>query len=276
MTTAKQCPQCGMHFEGRANKLYCSHNCKMAAFYGSSTNVETVNGLSVDQLSVNGLKEDLPQNPLTVLSTEKVSSMVTVSVYFTNAEKSNLEQQANDCETVLPKLIRIRSLMDETDIWTMQETIEEQKSQIEELRVKLSFFQGQGQKSELVKPSTDLSVNGLLIPMTEKQKEFLKELYIKTQCAQFNVNQEDIDNWEVDEDEEDEDLKYPPELNDERVELNQKEKTEPGYLLQQISEELIHTYLFQIVCELNEDAKKKNSKKRHFHLVEDYKKLSNK
>lgn len=272
----KQCPQCGKHFEGRANKVYCSHNCKMAAFYGSNTSIETVNELSVDQLSVNGLQEELPQKQLTVLLIEKESTMVSVPVYFTNAEKSNLEQQAHECETALAKLIRIRSLMDETDIWSMQETIEEQKSQIEELRVKLSFFQGQGKNSELVKPSTDLSVNGLLIPMTEKQKEFLKELYIKTQCAQFDVNQEDIDNWEVDEDEEDEDLKYPPELNDERVELNQKEKTEPGYLLQQISEELIHTYLFQIVCELNEDAKKKNSKKRHFHLVEDYKKLSNK
>jgi len=42
-------------------------------------------------------------------------SVKTIPVFFTAAEKENLEKQAQVCETDLPKLIRIRCLMDETD-----------------------------------------------------------------------------------------------------------------------------------------------------------------
>ena len=63
----------------------------MPAFYGSNVSIETVNELSVDQLSVNGLQEEYPQKQLPVLQIEKESTMITVPVHFTNAEKLNIE-----------------------------------------------------------------------------------------------------------------------------------------------------------------------------------------
>jgi competence CoiA-like predicted nuclease len=109
-----------------------------------------------------------------------VIEMVTVPVQFTVPEKGMLEDQAEECDTVLPKFIRIRSLMDETDTMSMQQIITEQRDQLENLRVKLSFFQEQPKKTETVKPLTDKSVNGLLIKMNEQQLQFLKEKYLKS------------------------------------------------------------------------------------------------
>src|ERR1035437_9300532 len=123
----KTCPQCGSQFEGRANKLYCSHNCKMSAFY----EISGKNELTVNQLSVNDSerhKEPQPApKPLTVSKMKTVTEMVTVPVQFTIPEKEMLEDQAEECDTVLPKFIRIRSLMDETDIMSMQQIIAEQR-----------------------------------------------------------------------------------------------------------------------------------------------------
>ena len=178
----KICPQCGKQFEGRANKLYCSHNCKMSAFYEmNGKNELTVNKLSVNDSEIH--KEPPPETiskPLTVSKMKTVTEMVTVPVQFTIPEKEMLEEQAEECDTVLPKFIRIRSLMDETDTMSMQQNIAEQREQLEELRVKLSFFQGQPRKTETVKPLTDNSVNGLIIEMNEQQMQFLKEKYLES------------------------------------------------------------------------------------------------
>ncbi len=96
------------------------------------------------------------------------------------AEKENLEKQAQECETVLSKLIRIRCLMDETDIRMMQQTITKQEQQIEELRIKLGFFQEKGNHSESVNQLTEKSDNVNLVKMNQKQFEFLREKYLES------------------------------------------------------------------------------------------------
>jgi hypothetical protein len=198
-----------------------------------------------------------------------------------------LSKKAHECETALAKLIRIRSLMYETDIWSMQETIEEQKSQIEELRVKLSFFQ-EHKKSEIkpvtkietVKPLAELSENGLFIPMNDKQKDFLTELYIKSECITFNITQEDIDEWdsknEDNDDNNDDEFNTRPEIHDERIEIYHREKQEPGYLLKRLTESLVSTFIFSSICELNDESKKHNSTQRYYYLREEYEKLATK
>ena len=190
-----------------------THNCKMPAFYGSNVSIETVNELSVDQLSVNGLQE--------------------------------------------------------------------------ELRVKLSFFQ-EHKKSEIkpvtkietVKPLAELSENGLFLPMNDKQKDFLTELYIKSECITFNITQEDIDEWdsknEDNDDNNDDEFNTRPEIHDERIEIYHREKQEPGYLLKRLTESLVSTFIFSSICELNDESKKHNSTQRYYYLREEYEKLATK
>ena len=177
----------GNEFEGRANKLYCSIKCKMAAFYSTDGNAKNglpVNGFSivkpVQPLTNSKLSANESEKPLTVQKNRNEPEVVTVSVFFTAAEKEMLEKQAQECETVLSKLIRIRCLMDETDIRTMQQTITKQEQQIEELRIKLGFFQEKGNPSELVKPLTEKSYYVSLVTMNKKQFEFLREKYLES------------------------------------------------------------------------------------------------
>jgi hypothetical protein len=152
----------------------------MSAFYEmNGKNELTVNQLSVNDSEIHKEPPPTPK-PLTVSKMKTVTEMVTVPVQFTIPEKEMLEEQAEECDTVLPKFIRIRSLMDETDTMSMQQIIAEQRDQLEDLRVKLSFFQGQPKKMETVKRLTDKSVNGLIIKMTDEQMEFLKEKYLES------------------------------------------------------------------------------------------------
>ena len=263
----KTCPQCGKQFEGRANKLYCSHNCKMSAFYEmNGKNELTVNQLSVNDSEIH--KERPPEiipKPLTVSKMKIVTEMVTVPVQFTVPEKEMLENQAEECETVLSKFIRIRSLMDETDTMSMQQNIAEQREQLEELRVKLSFFQGQPRKTETVKPLTDKTVNGFFLELNNKQLNFLTELYIESQCADMNIDEDDIANW-TGEDEID--------LHDEREEIEQEEIENPGSLLARLKDDLIPTFIFDTMRILNEYYKKKNINKETITFYRDYQRLS--
>jgi hypothetical protein len=195
--TTKYCPQCGNEFEGRANKLYCSIKCKMAAFY--STDGIARNGLPVNcflnekpgqTLTDNKLSVNQSDKLLTVQNNRNEPEMVTISVFFTAAEKENLEKQAQECETVLSKLIRIRCLMDETDIRFMQQIITKQEQQIEELRIKLSFFQEKGNHSESVNQLTEKSDNVNLVKMNQKQFEFLRAKYLEShdfECSGFET-----------------------------------------------------------------------------------------
>jgi hypothetical protein len=193
--TTKYCPQCGNEFEGRANKLYCSIKCKMAAFY--STDGKTRNGLQVNCFSnekpgqtLTELTVNHSNKQLTVQNNRNEPEMVTISIFFTAAEKENLEKQAQECETVLSKLIRIRCLMDETDIRMMQQTITKQEQQIEELRIKLGFFHEKGSFSESVNLLTEKSANVSLVEMNQKQFEFLRGKYLEShdfECSGFET-----------------------------------------------------------------------------------------
>jgi hypothetical protein len=114
----------------------------------------------------------------TVSRIKNEPEMETIPVFYTIAEKENLEKQAQECETVLSKLIRIRCLMDETDIRIMQQTIKKQEQQIEELRIKLGFFQEKGNHSEPTNQFTEKSGIVNLLKMNQKQWAFLREKYL--------------------------------------------------------------------------------------------------
>ncbi len=85
--TTKYCPQCGNEFEGRANKLYCSIKCKMAAFYSTDGNAR--NGLPVNGFSIEKPGQPLTDNKLSVNESEKPLTvknepeMETIPVFFT-------------------------------------------------------------------------------------------------------------------------------------------------------------------------------------------------
>jgi hypothetical protein len=175
---SKICPQCGNEFEGRANKLYCSTKCKMAAFYGISA--ISKNALSIEPSTDNGLTVSQSEKPLTLNQNKNNLGMVTIPVSFTIQEKELLEKQAGECETVLSNLIRIRCMMDETDIRMMQQTLTEQKQLIEELRIKLSFYQEKDCLPTSNKQLTDKPINGLLIEMNERQLAFIREKYLES------------------------------------------------------------------------------------------------
>jgi hypothetical protein len=243
---AKQCPQCGTQFEGRANKLYCSTKCKMAAFYSPhAENRSTDNGfnysLENEPLTDNQFPQNQSEKPSTVKPMKEEKSMAVIPVSFTTAEKELLERQASECETVLPKLIRIRCLMDETDIQEMQQLIDSQKQQIEELRVKLSFYQEHEGSKEPVKRITDKPLNGLLIEMSEKQLVFLREKYLES----FDFKNTDGCR---------ERLSDGSFATSERESLEFYERQKPGHIHWSIGNMMIYTLLRQIEGNLVENC----------------------
>jgi hypothetical protein len=156
----------------------------MAAFYSTDGNAR--NGLPVNGFLIEKPGQPLTDNKLSVNESEKrltvknESEMETIPVFFTAAEKENLEKQAQECETVLSKLIRIRCLMDKTDIRTMQQTITKQEQQIEELRIKLGFYQEIGNNTESVNRLIQKSDNVNLVTINQKQFEFLRDKYLES------------------------------------------------------------------------------------------------
>lgn len=242
----KQCPQCRKQFEGRANKLYCSTKCKMAAFYSpQDENRSTLNELNDEptneSLTDNQLSVNQYENPLSVKPKRGELPMVTISVPFSIAEKELLEKQANECETVLPKLIRIRCLMDETDVQEMQQLIDMQKQQIEELRVKLSFYQEHDGNTESVKRITDKPLNGLLVEMKEKQLQFLSEKYLESYDFGYSEGcRERLSDGSF--------------ANSERESLEFYERQTPGHILQSIGNMMVYTLFEQIEGNLVENC----------------------
>jgi hypothetical protein len=222
--TTKTCPQCGKDFEGRANKLYCSLNCKMMAFYSSSIN--TKNELTVNY-TVNHDDEVLTDN-----HDKRDTGMVTIPVSFTVAENEMLEGQAKECETGLPNLIRIRCLMDETDIRFMKQTIAEQKQQIEELRIKLGFYQRQSEIPVTVKPSTDNPEAGLLISMSEAQLKFLTDKYLESQDFESDSSEEILPDG--------------THIHNERTSLEFHENQYPGHILTSMGQGMLINFISRI------------------------------
>ncbi len=201
--TTKQCPQCGTEFIGRANKVYCSTKCKMDAFYSSNENI------------INRF-EDFAETDNKALDTKETDkqNMVIVPVPFTIEEKELLEYAAKDCKTVLPKLVRIRSLMDETDIKTFQQTIQEQKQEIEELRIRIGFYQGNANGFETDKR---FNKNGLFIKLSNHQLKFLTEKYLES------LDFDSPDSGEF--------LPDGSSTSNEREALEFHEQDKPGYIL---------------------------------------------
>lgn len=230
--TTKICPQCGSEFEGRTNKLYCSTKCKMAAFYGINTNPK--NALAVEVSTDNGLTVSQSEKPLTVSN----PGMVTIPVFFTIQEKELLEKQAGECETVLSNLIRIRCMMDETDIRMMQQTLTEQKQLIEELRVKLSFYQEKDCLPVTNKQLTDKPVNGLLIKMNERQLAFIREKYLESYDFENPNEREGLPNGKM--------------TSNHCEALEATEKDNPGFILSSIKFNMIYNFLVDIEERLEE------------------------
>jgi len=228
----KQCPYCGTQFEGRSNKVYCSNKCKMASFY--SENRSTFNGSGDDN-------ETLTDNSLNIKPTKDNGNMVVIHVPFTMQEKELLEKQAEECETVLPKLIRIRCLMDETDIQEMQQLIGQQKQLIEELRVKLSFYQEGDESVESGKRTTDKPVNGLLVEMNERQLQFITEKYIES--YDFDYDPGCLER-----------LSDGSFARSERESLEFYERQKPGHILQSIGSMMVYTLFGQIEANLVENC----------------------
>jgi hypothetical protein len=237
--TTKQCLQCGAQFEGRANKLYCSSKCKMTAFYSPPVNEQnslTFNEFPGEQgsepLTDNGLSVNRFEKPLNVKPKKEETGMVIVPVSFTVQEKELLEKQAGDCETVLPKLIRIRCLMDETDFQEMRQLIDQQKQQLEELRVKLSFYQEHESNANSVKRITDKSLNGLLIHMNEKQIEFLTKKYLESYDYESDDTEEMLPDGTL--------------THNQRKALEAYEKEYPGHIINSIEGNMLYSFLSQI------------------------------
>jgi hypothetical protein len=171
----------------------------MAAFYSpQDENRSTVSGFNdvpgSEPLTDNGLSVVQTGKPLNVKPKKEEKGMVVVPVTFSISEKEMLEKQAVECETALPKLIRIRCLMDESDIQEMQQLIDLQRQQVEELRVKLSFYQEREGAVETTKRTTDNPLNGLLIEMNEKQVKFLTEKYLESYDFESTTSSEGLPN----------------------------------------------------------------------------------
>jgi endogenous inhibitor of DNA gyrase (YacG/DUF329 family) len=253
--TTKTCPQCGKDFEGRANKLYCSLNCKMMAFYSSATGSK--NGLTDNNAkSVNHDDEVLTDN-----HDKSETGMVTIPVPFTVSEKEMLECQSEECETGLPNLIRIRCLMDETDIRFMKQTIAEQKQLIEELRIKLGFYQHQGEIPVSVKPLTEKSVDGLLISMNEAQLEFLTDKYLESLDFESDHSEELLPDG--------------THIHNERKSLEYYEDQNPGHILTSMGQGMVIALLSRIEARLIDECGYSKEEFEDNPLIDEFDNLEN-
>lgn len=175
----KTCPQCGDQFEGRSNRLYCSEKCKMNAFY---------NGKTVNQTDKTVYETDKPFNAetdkqLTDFQRKSGEQLIPVTVLLSPEEKIELEQQANNCGVDLPKYIRIRSQMNETDTSKMEEIISRQKKEIEELKVKNSFFKNPGSSNN--NPGSDSGK--VVLDYSKAQIDFLHKKLIEADIWRLDM-----------------------------------------------------------------------------------------
>lgn len=75
METIKQCPQCGIQFQGRSNKRYCSDKCKLSAFKDAKTlppqsqNLPTI--VSMPTIPKNQSNLKLKNEPTIMLTNER-------------------------------------------------------------------------------------------------------------------------------------------------------------------------------------------------------------
>ncbi|MEI6764630.1 MAG: hypothetical protein WCM76_03250 [Bacteroidota bacterium] len=190
---SKKCPQCGKEFEGRANRIYCSLNCKMNAFKGLERENENRYGFT-ETVSENGsepnkmvfpvktdsspVKNNNLQNCDITVSPKKTDNpLETVLVSISKKEKEYLEDQANACGSSLSQFIRIRSQMDETDVFELENTISEQKKELDELKIKLSFYSTR----EIHEGKTDSGVyDSFHFNLNKNQTDFIRKKYLES------------------------------------------------------------------------------------------------
>jgi hypothetical protein len=190
----KQCLYCGSEFEGRKNKLFCSENCRINAFRNGKTGEKT--DFSTDNSLNNGLEKRITDDSngsekrITVSRNKSVETLIPVTVMLTSGEKESLEQQARDCGVDLSIFIRYRANMNESDTTRLETIIQNQKAELEELKVKLSFYNKNKNSPEAKHDQSRSTGDGsgiyieaghsLVIKMSEAQKKFLLEKYLDT------------------------------------------------------------------------------------------------
>jgi len=159
------CQNCGIEFEGNSNALYCSGKCRTAAFRNGNNN--KITGLpDVKQ-------ENETDNDYSVSETTKNKTLIPVTVMLTQKAIENLEAKAESCGVELSKYIAVRSQMDENDNLLNENIINKQKDEIDELNIKLSFYQNGIGNIDIIK-------GGLFIAMTKEQKEFLISEFLES------------------------------------------------------------------------------------------------
>jgi hypothetical protein len=188
---SKKCPVCGKVFEGRANRIYCSATCKINAYKGEGIFSETDSRFSgtVSELFskpdnsleqrniINETGNGLQNNELSVSNSGYSNQLKTVSVGFIQDEVEQLEKQAKSCGTSLSQFIRIRSQMVETDIFELKDIISKQKVEIEELRIKIGFYNKSDVQST---KAVSNPMSGIHICLSKDQMDFLKEKFLES------------------------------------------------------------------------------------------------
>jgi len=166
---------------------------------------------------------DLPQKRLTNL--QPVSNhLVPVTVMLTPSEKENLEQLASECETELGKYIAVRSQMSVSDVSKLEKTIAEQKTELERLKINLSFYS----RGNMMPEQT---ADGFIIPMNRKQLEYMKakflESYENESAGDFTMSDgRDADHF--------------------REYLEEKDTLKPGSIDSQIAIDLMWAFFYDI------------------------------
>ena len=132
---SKECPQCGQEFTGRPNKMYCSNECKAIAFKTKNTDSESRKIIFPDTANPDScpIQIDFPKKNDVVRSGS-------ISVKLSESETRLLSTQAKECGVDISDFMRVKSLMDETNIFKLNETILQQQQEIDELKIKLSFY----------------------------------------------------------------------------------------------------------------------------------------
>jgi hypothetical protein len=162
--TKKTCLQCGEEFEANSNALYCSGKCRTAAHRnGNNKELTEFEDQETEKETVSSLPD----------SNEETSSpLIPVTVMLSPGVKKNLENKAKVCGVELSKYISVRSQMDETDIVGKDRIISKLQDQIEELKIKLSFFKDKDDD----KPKQEKI--GLFVEMNRRQMDFLVKEFI--------------------------------------------------------------------------------------------------
>lgn len=164
----KICPQCGTEFEGRENRIYCSNRCKSSAFRnGNNGNFDKTTDFETDET----FSERIEKPFLTETSKMK-ETLLPVTIMFSPEEKQKLKIQADECGVDINTFIRVRSQMTQTNAIQLQNIIEKQKKEINELTIKLKFFDNLKQTSVNDTPGED----GVFINITNEQIDMINDI----------------------------------------------------------------------------------------------------